>query len=299
LFFYASLTGFCQGKVDFKLKLEVGKCFEVVNVENSEAILKTGKSATSFRLNYQFHVVKATNNFYVFNVKQTDFDVLMNRGSGIIVTSSPQQADNLSLLNPSTQTAAMLNKNIEIHVLPNGKVTKVSGVDNIVKSFAKMLKKGVSKENQDALLLQFKAMCNEDKFKEMVEQLTAFYPSDSVLIDEKWTLTSSTSTTQYILKSVTDSTYLVEGSGKYFSDSTNKKEMNVMGTTITTYENAEGTQKIEIQVDKSTGLPINYVITEQTTGETVMLMPDGQELPRSPIERTVISEIKVNHVQNK
>ncbi|MDR1113272.1 MAG: DUF6263 family protein [Bacteroidales bacterium] len=284
---------YAQEKVHFKLNLAKGQSFTVaqtVNTGSSQEI--NGQTSTTdiiVKETHQYSVLKVTDVEMVLDMQKTDFELSMNRGGGMFSsTVSPQQADDLNPLSPATQMAAMLNRTVTVHLSPEGKVMSVLHIDDMVKAFDKKLKKGASKENRATVLAQFKEMCNEDVFKNYVEQLTDFYPSNPVAIGEQWTVQNGRHTNTCTLQAITDITCVITCEGIYQSDSTSQTEIGGMAT----YTNGRGTQTAEIIMDKKSGLPVQYVTVGQTAGEMVMVK-DGKELLRNPVESSSTTEVTV------
>jgi hypothetical protein len=232
--------------------LEVWK-YNVISREKSKNI----------DLELTYKRIKVTQNF---NEQSTSFD-----------SDSPPE-----YLDPSMKgLASMPGAVLTVRMTTDGKVARIDGVDDMVD---KMIKAMVlpNPDQKKAVIADLRKQWGTDAMKQSLEQITSFYPTEPVPIGESWNAKFDITSgglpmhinSEYTLKSRNDGIATIDVASMISSDSTTGTV--TMGSLKMAY-NIKGSQNGRIEVDETTGLPLNSKLDMHYDGSvTVSGVPDQQ-----------------------
>lgn len=255
---FSTLFSFSQEEIDFQINLEEGHCFQVQTNMNSEITIQMGerkrenKNAALTIMQYQ--VAKKLTNSYLFDFKFVDFESKM---SGMReITISPKLADDLNILNSSTQVSLMIDRVASAEISPKGKVIKIKNNENISKDLLKKSKK-LTPAMREQVQTFADGFCSTKTLTSVMDSWLDYIPDTPVKIGDHWNVEKDSLFTRYTLVSETDTCYVIEGVGrnKVVIDNELQKGFPV---TITTEE----TFALYLKIDKHTFLPQS--ITKKT-----------------------------------
>ncbi|MBI1374053.1 MAG: hypothetical protein GC159_15135 [Phycisphaera sp.] len=182
---------------------------------------------------------------------------------------------------PAAGMAALLGATFELTMLPDGGVTSVRGVDEMVDKMTARLK--VPPAMKPMMVQQLKQQFNNEALKEMMTQMTGLYPAKPVSVGESWTKTTEGSAimpirlvNKFTLKSVEDGKAKVDTSSDIKSDD----NAEAKGAGQNAKFNLKGSQTGTIELDAKTGWIINTDVTQAMSGSVTMdLGGNKMEMP--------------------
>jgi hypothetical protein len=226
----------------------------------------------------------------VFDVKEVHFD-----GSATIEVTfdhmamkaeSPQGVFEYDSEDPPDEVplqakgfAAMVGETFTMRITPEGRVTEVSGIDELYDRMLEDLE--LPEEMKKMLGEQMKRQFGNEAIKGMVENFTAVLPPEPVAVGDSWsneiTLTAGFTAILEVTGTLTDRT---DGVSTIELDCTIKPLPNAppmdMGPMSITYK-LEGTQKATLKIDEGACWFAEGRITQEMEGEIIMSGMPGPE----------------------
>ncbi|MCL2041190.1 MAG: DUF6263 family protein [Bacteroidales bacterium] len=282
---FVSLDSFAQEKVDFRINLDAGACFEVesaiISVSENNMVKKESKNEVTTVVRYQ--VVKKTSDFYRLNFMYTDF---YSVATGIKeFTIDPKSADALNIFDGSTQVSMMMNKPFSADVSPKGKIYTVKENKEIENEF-KQKTKNLSPELSSQISFMVNSFSGNEALVELIESWASYIPDSVVDIGDSWTVRKDSALTRYTFVAETDSTYSIKGVGSKKTTVNNE----IMGMSMTV--NTEEEYTIAIEIDKHTFLP--NIINRESDALITGNMQNNPALSNHQSKSKNILTLKIN-----
>lgn len=255
-FIYSS----AQNKIDFKINLEKGACFELQQTEFSASnVVVNGEdkeSSTEKVVNIRYWVEKRKDEYYSLGLMYTDYIVGMK--GYMDKRHNAREADDLNVLNVSTMVSMVLDKPLYAKITPKGVVLSAKESKNVKKELLKRTK-GLSKELKETVSNTVNAFSNKKAITGKVEIWSSYIPKKPVSLGETWTVgNDSTTLINYTFVEETDNVYIIKGIGVG-----RRNETVNFGEATATYI-GETELKIFIEIYKDSFLP--KVIIRESVG---------------------------------
>jgi hypothetical protein len=172
----------------------------------------------------------------------------------------------------------LINKSFDVKFTPQGKVTSVTGMDEIMKSIEQSNDNAMAKQMIAGLKQQF----SDEAMKQTFEQSFNIYPGKPVNVGDSWNIkqslnvsgTQTGTDTKYTLKSVNNNLAKVDVNSNI---SVNLSAVGAGGTLA-------GTMSGTMDVNVDTGLPVTSNITQDIKGN---IEANGMNMPLA-----ILSKIK-------
>jgi hypothetical protein len=271
-----SVGSYAQDSIDFRIKFEVGDRFELsfsITRAITQSVMETQIESKQMENNIiQCEVIGFTPDVITLRVLPVLRESEMHNGP-ITMKNSSADPDWLNLYNQSTRYA--LGQNIPYTIKMNSKgyifeVSDTKAIAKRIKDVSKSLNKKTRAKWLEEMLL---IVASKSALVENLNQLGFFYPTHAVKMGDQWSDTwdSDTSRTDYVLKSETDSSYIIECTGASFLNTT----LEIEKVSYKMEDKRTFTQQIE--VSKKTFFLISQI--GNISAESSMTMPlNGQEV---------------------
>lgn len=252
-------TGSKNEETVLKFNLQNGKtyAYKMVMDLNSEAQGQKVQTA----MNFDYDIAVAGDSAGVKTLKTTYKHMAMNMKlpTGEMTVDSDKPADKNADLqsNPSAvmgkMFAAMVGKIFVMKVDPEGKVTQISGLDEIADAMVESM--NVGEDVKPRIRQMFAAQFNETNLKQTFSQAFNIFPNKPVKQGDKW---EKTVNMQGMMKAEMKTTYTVKDISKDKVTLDAASTMEMAGSKV----NQSGTMNI----DPATGLVTDATLEQNMTG---------------------------------
>ncbi|MGN6248497.1 MAG: DUF6263 family protein, partial [Ginsengibacter sp.] len=194
------------------------------------------------------------------------------------VSFNSEKKDSENVL--SAVLSQMVNKSFYLTLTKKGKVEEVHGLDSI---FAHLLDRfpDLPAAQKSQFESQMKNAYGEKSMKSAIELITSVFPDRAVKKGDKWNANihlesgfAGNETSVYELKGISDSTFLIEGTGTV---KTEDKDAYIQSNGMPLKYNLKGTSISNIEIDKKTGWIVNAEIDQKVDG--TIDIKDNPKLP--------------------
>jgi hypothetical protein len=278
-----------QSKADFRLNLNMGQCFTVVEETKTEGTStvqgKTSDIYSSVMYETEYKVTRKVKGGVELAITKKNFVREMQNAVLKGSKQSPELADEYNIYNPSTISALQLNRPYIAIISDNGKVLKIKNLNNLVKDAKKKIEAIKDKESKQ---LYLSMLPTEQALAESIEDLTSFFPETPVAVGDKWSI--------YEFSEETDSTYIIKGYRTLYENGESRKD-TIMGNILET--TGTGSEEIVIEVDKKSGLPRYFQINSASDVEVIIKTMEGNEIMRMPKTTASITTTTIKPCKNE
>lgn len=282
---------YAQKKIAFKLNIDEGTCFELIQTDYIASIaVMNGKNSESHgetNEKTKYWVEKKNIDYYTLGFMYTDY--IMEKKGIMNQRLSAREADELNILDVSTIMSMVIDKPFFVRVSPEGVVLSVKENKAVRKELRKRTK-DLSKELKENIYNMVDALSNKEAIAGKVETWSLYMPQKPVCLGETWTVSSDSNTVvKYTFAEETDSTYILRGVGV-----SKINVINIHGD-ITITNIGESKLKLSIEIDKKSFLPKS--IAQESVGYTEAYIGEFNEGAKpsssSTFEAKNIIEIKL------
>jgi hypothetical protein len=250
-----------DGKVDLRFNLAEGRTYRYDMKVDMEMQMGERTMGNGSEMNYTMQVLDNNGKTKTIRVRYDKVSMAMNMGGQTLEFSSEMKAGDPS--NPmniaGNMLVAMKGKSFLMKVNERGKITEVTGFDEMAESMIGEMK--ISDQQKKMMMQSFKAQFNDAAVKEMFGQSFEIFPERPVKVGDSWTRKPAASagtrqqiTTTYTLRSINGATATLD---------TRSEVVAGEGA-------AKGSGTGTLQVDMRTGLVTSGNFTQSLEGERKM-----------------------------
>ncbi len=288
-----------EDKVSLRLNLAEGKTYNL-KMTAQQKISQTiqGRKVDmdqTLGMGYSFAVTDVDANGAI-SAKVT-YDSVLFRQKGPTGTVEYDSAHPTATVNPMAKAfAAQLGQSFSLTLTPEGRITKVEGVDKLFDHVLQSMDIPAGPQ-RDALENSLKQQFGDQAMQDSMEQLTAIYPDEPVDIGDSWNRKVTMSKgfpmqleNTWTLKSRKDGQATIDVKSK-ISSNANAGPIK-MGPVSLKYD-FSGQQQGQFVLDEATGWTVSAKTTQKLTGKVNVTgapgMPAGMSWPIT-IESTITLE---------
>lgn len=259
-------------KVDLKLNLAEGKTYKLMTTTDQDIQQKPMGQTQNMEQTIGLgltHTVEGLTEDGNAVVKVTYEKVRYVNDGNPVLGRTEYDSDNPPAEVPlmAQGFAGLVGQSFNMTITPEGKVTDISGVEDMISKMADGM--DVSEAEKAQMKEQLKMQFGDQALKESMENTMAIYPENPVGVGDTWekevSITSGfpmTVKNRYTVKSVSDSRVILDVESDV---TTNDAAMDVGGMNID-YD-LGGSQSGVIEIDRNTGWVVKSTMTQDINGD--------------------------------